>query len=383
MHAAAQAAVGRGDHPLAADQPGEAADALGDQLGMLDHIGGMADHTGQDQPVVGQPGVAPDAPFVLVAHIAGLEGVRPGVDLEHHLDDVAHGDVGGVRAVPAAPAEMKADAILRQAAQRVVERFDPRHGELAVFFGRRLGIDLIEVLGDRRIVDLQDETSLDDRLVLLAHRLGTGEDEFLVALVVLVADARGAARPDRGHESLGDIVGGKGRLEVGDVGSDGGVAGVAERRHADRPVGGARPGGDAGIAIAIGLGKAQPVAPVAEARQHHVAGARSPHRKIIEAEPGHLEPAQPREGIAPPGAVVDLGAHRLAVLAVARHGDAGGHLAAHDVAHGRRERFLERRLVDLASLALMVGLDKVVRPRQAAGVAGEDAIAAASHVSAP
>ena len=202
VDAAAEAAVGRGDDALAADQLGEAADALGHQLGMLDHVGGMAHHAGQDQPVVGQLGVLPHRPLVLVAHVAGLERIGAGVDRQHHVDDVAHGDVGRVRAVPAAPAEMEADAILRQAAQRMVQRLDLGHGELAILLGGRLGIDLVEVLGDRRIVDLQDQAGVDDRLVLLAHGVGAGEDELVVALVVVVADARAARRADRGHEAL-------------------------------------------------------------------------------------------------------------------------------------------------------------------------------------
>ena len=80
---------------------------------------------------------------------------------------------------------MEADAVLRQAAQRVVQRLDRGIGELAVLLDGRLGIDLVEVLGDRRIVDLQHEAGIDDRLVLLAHRVGAGEDELLVALVVV------------------------------------------------------------------------------------------------------------------------------------------------------------------------------------------------------
>jgi hypothetical protein len=44
---------------------------------------------------------------------------------------------------------MEADAILRQAAQRMVQRFDLGHGELAIVLGRRLRIDLVEILGDR------------------------------------------------------------------------------------------------------------------------------------------------------------------------------------------------------------------------------------------
>jgi hypothetical protein len=106
-------------------------------------------------------------------------------------------------------------------------------------------------------------------------------------------------------------------------------------------------------------------------------------RQVVEAEPFYLEVAEPLEGVAPPGAVVDLVAHRLAVFAVARHGNARRGLAAHHVGHARSQGLLERRLVGLARLALTVGLDQAVGPRQAAGVAGEDAIAAGSHVSAP
>ena len=71
-------------------------------------------------------------PFVLVAHVAGFERVGAGIDRQHHVDDVAQRNVGGVRAVPAAPAEVKADAVLRQALDRVVQRLDPHHGELLV-----------------------------------------------------------------------------------------------------------------------------------------------------------------------------------------------------------------------------------------------------------
>ena len=91
---------------------GEAEDALGDQLRMLDDVGGMADDARQDQLVVGQLDVLPHLPLVLVADIAGLERVGLSVDRQHDVDDVAHRDVGRVRPVPAAPAEVKADAVL-------------------------------------------------------------------------------------------------------------------------------------------------------------------------------------------------------------------------------------------------------------------------------
>ena len=80
---------------------------------------------------------SPDGPFVLVAHVAGLERIGLAVDREHHVDDVVHRQVGRVRAVPAAPAQVEADAILRQAANGVIERLDAHHGEFPVGLDRR------------------------------------------------------------------------------------------------------------------------------------------------------------------------------------------------------------------------------------------------------
>ena len=127
---------------------------------MLDDIRGVADDTGQDQLVVRQFDVLPDLPFVLVADIAGLERIGLDVDRQHDIDDVAHRDVGDVRTVPAAPAQMETDPLLRQAVDRVVERFDPDHRELLVLFDGRLGIDHVPVLGDSRIIELKDEAGV-------------------------------------------------------------------------------------------------------------------------------------------------------------------------------------------------------------------------------
>ena len=63
---------------------------------------------------------------------------------------------------------------LRQAADRVVERLDADHREFPVILDRRFGVDHVPVLGDRRIVELQDKPGVDDRLVLLAHGVGAG-----------------------------------------------------------------------------------------------------------------------------------------------------------------------------------------------------------------
>src|SRR5579883_1591694 len=92
-----------------------------------------------------------------------------------------------------------------------------------------------------------------------------------------------------------------------------------------------------------------------------------------------LEAFQAGEGVAPPGAVIDLRAHRLAVLAVARDGDAGRDLAVHDLVDRLGELLLEGSLVDLARLALRVGDDEIVGPRQAARVARQDSVGALAH----
>src|SRR5713101_3074060 len=68
-----EAAIGAGDDVLPSHDPGEADDALGDQLGVLHQVGGVADHA-RDQD---HPGrwleLLEDVVLVLVPRISGLE----------------------------------------------------------------------------------------------------------------------------------------------------------------------------------------------------------------------------------------------------------------------------------------------------------------------
>ena len=64
----------------------------------------------------------------------------------------------------------------------MIERLDAHALELLEFRERRLGIDHVPVVRQARIVDLQHEAGVDDRLVFLAHGVGGGEDEFLSVL---------------------------------------------------------------------------------------------------------------------------------------------------------------------------------------------------------
>src|SRR5262249_29344132 len=59
MGAAAEAAVGAGDHVLRPDAPGEATDALGHQLRMLDPVGGVRDDPGDEDLAVGKLHILP------------------------------------------------------------------------------------------------------------------------------------------------------------------------------------------------------------------------------------------------------------------------------------------------------------------------------------
>src|SRR5690606_25211406 len=143
VHPSAEPAVGRGDDVVGADDRGEGLDAVGDELGMLHDVGRVPPDARDHLLACGQLHLAPQLPLVLVPCVGRLERVGAGVHLEHEVDDVPELDVGRVRAVPAAPTEVVADAVLRQVAQRPVEGLDVLAGERAVVADARLGVDLV------------------------------------------------------------------------------------------------------------------------------------------------------------------------------------------------------------------------------------------------
>ena len=275
MHAPPEAAVRARDDALPPHQFREALDAVGHQLGVLDHVGGMADHARDEKLALRQLHVLPHSPFVLVADIAGLERIGLTVDGQHHLDDVPHGNIRDVRTMPAAPAQVETDPVPRQSPQRVIERLHADHRELPVRARRGRRVDHVPVLGDGGIVELEDESRVDDGLVLLPHGVGAGVDELLLGLVVLVADPGGAARRDGGHEALLDPGRRQRALEALDVRLDRRVARIRERAraHGDAHAAPApRRGGDTRMGIGVGGGEELAVAPVREAREPDLTG---------------------------------------------------------------------------------------------------------------
>src|SRR4029434_8346262 len=125
MHSPAETAVGAGDNVFSADDFSEREDAIGYQFRMLDEIGGVSDDTRNQDLSGGEFHVAPNFVFMFVADVAGFDQVRLGIDLEHDIDDVAQRKIGGVRAMPAAPADVIAHAIDRDAFEGVIQNFNP------------------------------------------------------------------------------------------------------------------------------------------------------------------------------------------------------------------------------------------------------------------
>ena len=106
------------------DDLGKPDNALRHQLRMFDNVGGVADDSGNQHLAGRELDRSPDHPFVLVARIGGLELIGAHVHLQHEIDDVLHRHVEGMRAVPAAPADVIARAFRRDAPERVVEGVD-------------------------------------------------------------------------------------------------------------------------------------------------------------------------------------------------------------------------------------------------------------------
>ena len=173
MNAPAKTAIGAGDDVLPADDIGVAESRSAITSGCSSTLVAWLTTPGMRICRRAACRVAPDLPFVLVAHVAGFDRVGLRLHLQQQVDDVLERDVGLVRAVPASPADVEAHAVFGDALQRMVERLHLERRPLAV-----AGDVVVEReppvidVDDRRIVDLQDEAGVDDGPVFLADRLG-------------------------------------------------------------------------------------------------------------------------------------------------------------------------------------------------------------------
>ena len=242
--------------------------------------------------------------------------------------------------------------------QRVVERIDVSLRLLALLLGveGRLG----EHVGQERIVDLHEEAGLDDGAVFGGERVGDREQIVLVAAVeVVLADA---ARRHRRQEGFDVPHSAERGLEIVEILAQRVFSAITHRtdaKHRRNRRHAAAHHGALEILLVI-------------VRERRALG-RKQRRALARAR---LETLQ---------AFVDVDEKaRLRHLAVGQHVEPAFGLAAHAVGHGlAHARVIGPRVVRGARQLRLHHVEQVVRPRQAADMGGENALAAAFHFCCP
>ena len=214
-----KAAVGPAHHALAADEVRQAHEPLGDELRMLDDVRVVGDDAGDEHLALGQLHVLPQPPLVLVPGIRLLHQVVAGGHLQDQVDQVGERRVVDVRAVPAAEADVVADAVLGHT--RAARGRAPRRGARPSAGSRRptrrgRGSSRTRASARRRRPGpsgRRRRSPCTPRAARRRRRRRT-PPRFGVVLVVEPVDARG--RDDR-QEGVGDVDAGERGLEAGDV----------------------------------------------------------------------------------------------------------------------------------------------------------------------
>src|SRR5699024_321839 len=116
-----------------------------------------------------------------------------------------------------------------------------------------------------------------------------------------------------------------------------------------------------------------------EIGQLDVAGTGLLRRHAVQTAFANFESAKPLEGVGPPGAVINLAGHRLAVLAIVRDGDANLFLPGHDILNGVGEDLVEALHLAALLQALLVCLAQSIRPRQTTDVRNLDPVFTVTH----
>ena len=137
-----------------------------------------------------------------------------------------------------------------------------------------LFLRLIPALAYRRIVKLEGEPGVDDRLVFHAHRIRAGVHQLFFGLVVFAGEARAACRRDRVHPAVLHAGSFECVLEVGDIALNRRLALVFDRagdhgaimRH--ELLGQVAPG----LRIAVGLCKLVEIPAIAPIAEHKIVG---------------------------------------------------------------------------------------------------------------
>ena len=242
--------------------------------------------------------------------------------------------------------------------QRVVQRVDAQLRPRAVLLHRRGRDHEVVGPGQERVVDLQDQPGVEDRLVLDPQRVGDRVDELLLGRVRALrpAHARDARRRDDRQEAPDDVDLGQPGLDVVDVALQLGLPRVRQRA-------GALPAARALVLEAL----ARHVLRVEVRELDHVLGLGHGRRGEVVGRPV-LEAAHPVQDVRGP---VD----RLAELAVADDVDPGVGLVADDVDHRLAQHALVLGLVERPAVtARLEDAPELRRAHEAPHVRGQDAI---------
>ena len=123
--------------------------------------------------------------LVLVPRIGGLEAERPGVDLKYVVDDLPQACLVEPRPLVDAIARVEAHTLPWNPLDRGVSCLDIEVGApLHLLLGEAR---FVKDVRQERIVDLEQETGRDDRLVFVPERSGDGVEVLFLGLVILVA----------------------------------------------------------------------------------------------------------------------------------------------------------------------------------------------------
>ena len=146
---------------------------------MFDEVGAMSDHAGDQDNIVRQAKILEHLPLMFVTGVRGLDREFARVHAEQDVDDLLERKIELVRSVIAAPADMKANLLPGNAAQRMISAHRFQRRVFAIVRNAHIGIHLPAV-GEIGIIDLQHETGIDDGQVFLSHHVGDGIEEILL-----------------------------------------------------------------------------------------------------------------------------------------------------------------------------------------------------------
>jgi hypothetical protein len=123
-----------------------------------------------------------------VPYVRRLDRIGLRFDFEQEVHDVLEGDVGSMWRVPASPARVVADPFFSDVTEGPVGSFNPQLCVLAEGFDGDGWIEHAKLVGQPRVIDLQDEPRFDYGLILALEHRCHRIDVFLFRRVILIEE---------------------------------------------------------------------------------------------------------------------------------------------------------------------------------------------------